>query len=326
MKSKIHEFQKQNLKVMSKNLFKILFLLMFALSANAQNIPFNSNELYPEGIAYSKKQDVFFVSSLHYGKIGKVTRKGIYTEFITDKDLVSTIGIHANEKANLLYVCVSDPGVAVNTSATTQMKLAKLIAYDLTTGKRKFVADLGALNTTGGNFANDVDFDNQANAYVTNSASPIIYKVTSKGIASIFTTNENWKKEGFNLNGIVVHPNGYLIAVQSNTGELYKISLKNPKEISKINVEPILGGDGIFLNGKTELMVISNSTKQVFQLNSSDEFISSKVLKTASTEMNFPTTGIVVNKKYYVLNAKLDEIFNPKATKTSNFLIQEVKF
>ncbi len=309
-----------------QNLFKILFVLTFALSANAQNIAFNSDELYPEGIAYSKKQDVFFVSSLHYGKIGKVTRKGVYTEFITDKDLVSTIGIHANEKANLLYVCVSDPGVAVNTSSTTQMKLAKLIAYDLTTGKRNFVADLGAINTTGGNFANDVDFDTQGNAYVTNSFSPIIYKVTPKGIASIFTTNENWKKEGFNLNGIVVHPNGYLIAVQSNTGELYKISLKNPKEISKINVEPILGGDGIFLNGKTELMVISNSTKQVFQLNSSDEFISSKVFKTAPTEMNFPTTGIVVNKKYYVLNAKLDEIFNPKATKTSNFLIQEVKF
>ncbi|MBC7641126.1 MAG: hypothetical protein H7174_02115, partial [Flavobacterium sp.] len=48
--------------------------------------------------------------------------------------------------------------------------------------------------------------------------------------------------------------------------------------------------------------------------------------KTALSEMTFPTTGIVVNKKYFILNAKLDEIFNPKATKTSNFLIQEIKF
>ena len=98
-----------------KNLFKIIFLLTFGLTANAQNIPFKSNELYPEGITYSKKQDAFFVSSLHYGKIGKVTRKGVYTEFINDKDLISTIGIRANEKANLLYVCVSDPGVSVKT-------------------------------------------------------------------------------------------------------------------------------------------------------------------------------------------------------------------
>jgi sugar lactone lactonase YvrE len=317
-----------------QNLFKMLFVLAFALSANAQNIAFNANELYPEGIAYSKKQDVFFVSSLHYGKIGKVTRKGVYTEFITDAALVSTIGIHANEKANLLYVCVSDPGVAVTTSTATQMKLAKLIAYDLTTGKRKFIADLGALNPAGGNFANDVDFDNLGNTYVTNSASPIIYKVTPKGIASVYVTSDDWKKEGFNLNGIVFHPNGYLIVAQSNTGELYRVRLndtakiieKDEKKIQKINTDLILGADGIFLNGKNELMVISNSTKQVFQLNSTDNFASAKVLKTAPTEMNFPTTGIVVDKKYYVLNAKLDEIFNPKAAKTSNFLIQEIKF
>ncbi len=309
-----------------QNLFKILFVLTFAFSANAQNIAFNSNELYPEGIAYSQKQDVFFVSSLHFGKIGKVTRKGVYSEFITDNDLVSTIGIHANEKANLLYVCVSDPGVSVTTNAATQMKLAKLIAYDLTTGKRKFVADLGALNKDGGNFANDVDFDTQGNTYVTNSASPIIYKVTPKGIASVFATNDNWKKEGFNLNGIVVHPNGYLIVAQSNTGELYKVSLKNPKEITKITSDIMLGADGIFMHENNELLVISNSKKEVYELNSTDNFVSAKTARTATTEMNFPTTGIVVNKKYYVLNAKLDEIFNPKATKTSNFLIQEIKF
>lgn len=309
-----------------KNLFKFLFLLSIAFSANAQNIAFNASELYPEGIAYSKKQDVFFVSSLHYGKIGKVTRKGVYTEFITDNDLVSTIGIHANERANLLYVCVSDPGVSVKTDAKTQMKLAKLIAYDLTTGKRKFAADLGALNTTGGNFANDVDFDTQGNCYVTNSASPIIYKITKTGKASIFATSENWKKEGFNLNGIVVHPSGYLIAIQSNTGELYKISIQNPTEITKITTDLILGGDGIFLNGKNELVVISNSKKEVFQLNSTDDFASAKVLKTAPTEMTFPTTGIFVKGKYYVLNAKLNEIFTPNTPLTSNFLIQEIKF
>ncbi|WP_310554656.1 hypothetical protein [Flavobacterium sp.] len=309
-----------------KNLFTLLFILSLAFSSNAQNIPFNSNELYPEGIAYSQKQDVFFVSSLHYGKIGKVTRDGVYTEFITDKDLVSTIGIHANEKRNLLYVCVSDPGVAVNTNGATQMKIAKLIAYDLTTGKQKFAADLGALNSNGGNFANDVDFDTKGNTYVTNSASPIIYKICKKGVPSIFAKSEAWGKKGFNLNGIVVHHKGYLLVAQSNTGELYKVSMKNPTEITKINTDILLGADGIFLNGNNELMVISNSTKQVFQLNSSDDFASAKVLKTAPTEMNFPTTGIVVKGKYYVLNAKLDEIFNPNATKTSNFLIQEITF
>jgi sugar lactone lactonase YvrE len=309
-----------------KNYLSLLSILLFALNLNAQNIAFNSNELYPEGITYSKKQDVFFVTSLHYGKIGKVTRDGNYTEFITDKELISTIGLHADEKRNLLYVCVSDPGVSIHTDAATKMKLAKLIAYDLTTGKRKFIADLGALNVAGDNFANDVDFDAKGNIYVTNSASPIIYKITPNGKPSIFATSENWKKKGFNLNGLVCHKKGYLIVAQANTGELYKVSLKNPTEITKINVDPILGADGIFLNRNKELIVISNSKKEIFKLTTTNDFADAKIIKSVPSVMTFPSTGIFVKGKYYVLNAKLNEIFNPTATRTSNFLIQEIQF
>ncbi len=311
-----------------KTTIKIVFMLFIAFNfnANSQSITFNSSELYPEGVAYSQKQDVFFVSSLHYGKIGKVNRKGVYTEFINDKDLVSAIGIHADEKRNLLYVCISDPGVSVKTKPENQRKLAKLIAYNLTTGKRKFVADLGALNPTGKNFANDVDFDNKGNVYVTNSFSPIIYKVDPDGKACIFTMNDKWKGEGFNLNGIVCYKNKYLIVAQSNTGELFKISLKDPTEITKINADPILGVDGLFLNGNNELIVVSNAQTAVFQLQTTDDFASAKIIKSVPTEMSFPTTGTMAKGKYYILNAKLNEIFDPKATRTSNFLIQEIKF
>lgn len=309
-----------------KKLILTAFILIQSLNAFSQNIVFNSNELYPEGLAYNTKEKVFYVSSLHYGKIGKVNTKGDYTEFITDSELVSTIGIHLNRRQNLLYVCVSDPGVAVNTNAATQMKLAKVIVFDVETGNRKFVADLGALNAKGGNFANDLGFDTKGNAYVTNSASPIIYKINTKGEASIFATSDNWKKEGFNLNGIVSHPNGYLIVVQSNTGELYKVSLKNPKEITKVKTDLFLGGDGLILNGKNELVVISNSRKEVYKINSTDDFATATLTKTEATELEFPTTGVYVNGKYYILNAKLNEIFTPNAIRTSNFVIQEMKF
>lgn len=309
-----------------KKLILLIFIFLQSINAFTQNIQFNATELYPEGIAYNQKENIFYVSSLHYGKIGKVNSKGEYSEFINDKELVSTIGIHLNKAQNLLYVCVSDPGVAVNTSAATQMKLAKIIAFDTKTGKKKFVSDLGALNKDGNNFANDLDFDSQGNAYVTNSASPVIYKINKKGTASVFATSYNWKKEGFNLNGIVFHPNGYLIAVQSNTGELFKIELKNPKNITKITTDLFLGGDGLILNGKNELVVISNLKKEAYIINTTDNFATAKVSKTTATEMDFPTTGVFVNNKYFVLNAKLNEIFTPNSVKTSNFLIQEMKF
>ena len=315
-----------------KKTFKMLQIVVLAtilsinFEAKAQNITFNSNELYPEGVAYSPKQDMFFVTSLRYGKIGKLDRKGTYTEFITDEELVSSIGTHADQKRNLLYVCVSDPGVSVKTSAATQMKLGKIIAYDLTTGKRKFATDLGALNANGGNFANDVAFDMEGNLYVTNSFAPMIFKITPDGKGSIFATSDMFKAEGFSLNGIVFHKNGYLIVAQSGTGNIYKVSIKNPKEITKINAEPIVGADGLVLKGKNQLVIISNEKKEIYQFVSKDDFVSATLGNKVPSVMTFPTTGVMAKGKLYVLNAKLDELFNPKAAKTSNFVLQEVVF
>jgi sugar lactone lactonase YvrE len=308
---------------------KIILLFLIIVNYNnliAQDISFTATELYPEGTAYSKKQKTFYVSSLHYGKISKVDFKGAVTDFITDEDLISSIGILADEKRKLLYVCISDPGVSVKTNAATQMKLAKVAAYDLNTGKRKFMADLGALNKDGANFANDITIDNEGNLYITNSASPIIYKVTQTGEASIFTTSDMWKGEGFNLNGIVFHKDGYLIAAQSNTGVLYKINIINPTIITKIKTNPILGADGLVLANKNELLVISNSAQKVVRLMLDDKSENATMDGEVATKLSFPTTGVFFKNKYYVLNAKLNEIFDPKATRTSDFLLQQIQF
>ena len=304
--------------------FLVSACLLLATFAIAQNIKFTENELYPEGIAYSHKAKSFYVSSLHYGKIGKVDWTGKYSTFIDDKESISAIGIAADEKRNLLYVAISDPGVSVKTTAA--MKIAKIGAYDLTTGKRKFITDLAILNTTGGgNFANDMAFDNAGNIYLNNSASPIIYKINQTGKAEVFVTSDDWKKEGFNLNGIVCNQKeNYLLVCQSNTGEIYKVDIKT-KKISKIETSPILGADGLIFH-KNELIVISNSSRKIIKLISNDNWASAKNVGEVNSEMTFPTTGTRVNGKYYVLNAKLNEIFTPNTKLTSDFLIQEVVF
>jgi hypothetical protein len=309
-----------------KKLLTAAVLLILCIVINAQSIRFTSTELYPEGTAYSTKYKTFYVSSLHYGKISKVDFAGKVTEFINDDELVSTIGILADEKRNSLYVCISDPGVSVKTNAATQGKLAKIAAYNLATGKRKFIANLGALNKEGGNFANDVTLDAEGNIYVTNSFSPIIFKVTQTGKASIFATSDLWKGEGFNLNGIVYHKDGYLLAAQSNTGSIYKISIASPQNITKVNAPAITGADGLVLGNKNELLVISNSSQKVTRFILDNRSNNTKAAGEAATEFTFPTTGVFVKGKYYVLNAKLNEIFDPKANKTSDFILQEIKF
>ncbi len=305
----------------------LLSTILLALTIHAQDITFQSDTLYPEGIAYHAKRDVFFVSSLRHGKIGIVDRKGNYKVFIDSPEMISAIGIRLNEKTNTLYVCTSDPGVSTKTSPTTQRKFAKLIAYDATTGAQKYSADLGALNAGGLNFANDVTFDNEGNVYVTNSFSPIIYKVDAAGTPSIFTTYDEWKGDGFKLNGIVFHPDGFLIVAVSNPGSLYKIPVKNPQDIKKIKCLLLIGADGLLYNPiNKELVVISNFSQEIIRMRSYDNWESATPWDRFNSVNTFPTTGTIGGSYYYILNAKLNELFDPKAAKSSSFVIQEIKF
>lgn len=301
-------------------------LSVFCLTAVAQNITFTSKELYPEGLSYSKKQNVFFVTSLHYGKVGKVDLKGNYTVFVDDKDLISAIGIKVDDNTNTIYVASSDPGVSTKTNSSTQMKHAKLVAYDMTTAKRKFIVDLEALNPNGRNFANDITIDRDGFVYVTNSQSPIIYKIDKKGVASIFTRSTYWEQEGFNLNGIVYHPDGFLIVAQSNVGLLYKVDIKNPSQISIIKADSIKGADGLILTKNNELLVLSNQSNKTYKLLTNDNWATAKTESSVAAITSFLTTGTVMDSKVFVLNAKLNEIFTPDSQLTSDFIIQEIKF
>ncbi|SEW04995.1 SMP-30/Gluconolaconase/LRE-like region-containing protein [Chitinophaga sp. YR573] len=309
-----------------KSTFAISMLLGISSFTFGQNIPIHADKLYPEGTAYSKKQNVFFVSSINTAQIGKLDFKGNYRPFTQDPELVATIGILADEKSNTLFVTNVDNGVAVKTNPATAYKLSEIIGYDLTSGKRKFKVDLGALNPGHPNFINDLTLDNEGNLYVTNSFSPVIFKVDKNHHASIFAQDEAWTGESFNLNGIVYHPDGYLIVAQSNKGLLYKIDIKKPTNIKTIKVDELKGADGLILNGKNELVAVSNASSRIFQLKSSDNWTSANIISSKASMLPFPTTGVLVNGKYHVLNAKLSELFDPKAPRSTDFLLQEITF
>src|SRR6185295_18604680 len=108
-----------------------------AAAAPPAGIEFKAPAQYPEGIAFNPKTNEFFVSSMRHGTVGAVKADGTYREFAKDPLLVSAVGLHADPDRNRLLVCVSDPGVSLKTSPKTQKKLARLMAFDLKTGKRK---------------------------------------------------------------------------------------------------------------------------------------------------------------------------------------------
>ncbi|HET6150102.1 MAG TPA: gluconolaconase [Polyangia bacterium] len=291
-------------------------------------IEFKAPAQYPEGIAFNPKTNEFFVSSMRLGVVGAVKADGTFREFAKDPLLVSVVGMHADPARDRLLVCVSDPGVSVKTSPRTQKKIARLVAFDLATGKRKHVVELDKL-AEGQHFCNDLTIDDQGNVYVTDSFTPVIYRVDSKYKASVFLKSDTFKGEGFNLNGIVHHAGDYLLVAKYNDGTIWKVDEKDPKKIEQVAIpEKLPNADGLILTGDGELVVAQNGdVNRVVRLKSTDGFKTAKVDKVIATSKDFPTTLVVgAGGKLYVMMSRLGELFaDPAKAKSETFTLMELK-
>ncbi|MBC6988080.1 hypothetical protein [Hymenobacter sp. BT491] len=247
----------------------------------------------PEGVQYDELNRQFLVSSRTKGQIGAVEDDGTYTLFADDSRLVSTIGLNLDVARHRLLAAVSDIGVnPTRTSPATVRKLAAVAIFNSDNGNLVNYVDLGALRPSLAHFANDIAVDADGNAYITDSLSPIIYKVDKQGKASVFLENAQLSGgAGFGLNGIVYHPGGYLLTAKSSDGTLYKVPLNNPESFTTVATsQSLVGADGLLLQNAQTLLVVSGSQSTVFRLNSSDSWASTQVTGTFATGATSPTT------------------------------------
>ncbi|TGE25943.1 hypothetical protein E5K00_12350 [Hymenobacter aquaticus] len=249
--------------------------------------------LHPEGIQYDAATQRFLVSSRTKGQIGAVTDDSVYTKFADDPRLVSTIGMNLDFGRQRLLVAVSDNGANVaRTKPETQRKLAALAVFNATNGSLLNYVDLGGLRPDLPHFANDIAVDGQGNAYITDSLSPIIYKVDTQGKASVFLENAQFSAGTmFGLNGIVYHPDGYLIVAKANDGSLFKIPLSDPAAFTKVtNAQSLTGADGLLLLDPQTLLVVSGGQSTVFRMSSTDAWVTTTRTGSFATGPSSPTT------------------------------------
>ena len=285
-------------------------------------IKFNSTALYPEGVDWDAKNKRFLVTSIRKGEIGSVKDDGTYWVFAKDSRMVSSVGIKIDAERDRVLVCNADPGAAEKSSKATTGKLAGLASFRLSTGKLIKYIDL-AKGIDGGHFCNDLTIDKDGTAYITDSFSPIIYKVDTNYNASVLLNNKTFSGKSFNLNGIVVKDN-YLLVVKMNSGQLFKIPLNNPNAFNEVKLNnPIYGADGLAWGPDGSLIVIANNnayvgatpptaTNKVIKLRSADKWQSAKILGQADTGDVFATTGTIRNGQFYVIHAMLHVLFNPE--------------
>lgn len=295
----------------------------------SRRIEFDALESYPEGLTYDKNANVYYVSSARLATIGKVTPEGKYSVLHADSTMKSTYGLKLHADGKRLFACVSDGNYSKYTNPATRMKMARLIAIDVKTGKKVSDVDLSKL-VPGKHFANDLTFDLQNNAYVTDSFAGAIYKVSADGKATLFAKDPLFETAGVGLNGIVFHPDGYLIVDNSAKGQLYKVDIKNPKNVQKIAIDQYFtGADGLLLTDKNTLtMVVNGGIDKIFQLSSTDNWQSAKLAASTmvSDRFTYPATATQNGKNIWVMNAQFNQLVDSNAVPVKTFAIQQVNY
>ncbi len=287
--------------------------------------------LYPEGIDFDTKNERFLFGSMYKGTVYAMNSDGQVSTFAKSDKLVLVTGVFTDESRNRLIVSNADLGISEKSAAGGKSagSVSSVSIFDLTTGALMKEIDLKSFTPNAGSCANDVAVDSDGNIYITDSFSPNIYKIDGNYNATIFATNVLFQPapNTFGLNGIVFHPDGYLLVAKTDNSKLFKISLKNSAEISEVTGMSFNYPDGLELTKNNNLVLVENGLGlgKTHTFSSNNSWSSAtKVSETLIGKDEFPTTAtLATNGSVYVISSKLGKLLGGDKTQTS-YTIQSI--
>ena len=257
------------------------------------------SSVFPEGVAYDQRTGRVFVSSTTTGTI--------FAGSSSDETLEPFLAPGADGRTTAVGLEVDARGHLFVAGGATGF----VFVYDANTGA--LIERLSGQSSP--TFINDIAASRDGVAYVTDSQSPVIYRLLPDGEGGY--TIERWLElagsaiqytTGFNLNGIVISENErYLFVVQSNTGKIYRIDIAT-KQIVQLDVGGVTfsGGDGLWLHGSS-LYVLQNQREVITELRVQPNQATATIeSETTDESFIFPTSLVIARGRMLVVNSQFN--------------------
>ncbi len=204
-------------------------------------------EVFPHSADYDPRTGIFLVGSLKKGTVTVVDRAGSARTLVDDPALVSVQGIRIDRERNRVLVTDVDLGTADATAAAGPLKVAGVASYDLRTGRRQWYADLAAVAPAGtSHLAADVVVDSDGTAYVVDTQSPTLFRISRTGKASVLLTSPLLAgTPGLGVPGVLpdiaassvaLVPGGLLIVAKGD-GTLVRVPIRHPDQASAVKLD-----------------------------------------------------------------------------------------
>ncbi|CAI9756008.1 unnamed protein product [Fraxinus pennsylvanica] len=271
-------------------------------------------DLYPASFTWDQKSEHFIVGSHRQKQLLSISDAGVAASLLSDDSLPensSFIGLALDRLHHRLLAVVHRPATPPTPS------FSALASYHLTTFNQLFLAQLP--NST---VPNDVAIDFFGNAYVTDSANEIVFKVNIDGETSILSRSQAYRNSG--LNGVVYNSKGYLLVVQSNTGKLYKVNVDDGTARTVILNKDLTEVEGIAV--RSDGIVVAVSKYKLYFIKSHDSWSEGVVFDetTLDEERHASAVAVGAEDRVYVLYGHVKEGITGKAERVE-FSIVEVE-
>lgn len=244
--------------------------------ARAQTAPVSvPDKSFPESVT-STSDGTLYAGSFNRGGVVKAASGGKAEQFIKPGagDSRSTLGVLADEKGGMLYVCSNDlSGLGV--AGPGDAKGAALKLFDLKSGVLKGSFALKDPKS----LCNDIAIGSDGTAYVTDSFTPNVYSLKPGGSAlEVFATDPALTpaKDGVGLDGIAFGSDGNLYVTTYIPAALFKIAVKDGKAGAVTALKPSRPldhadamrtfGDSLLLiegNGKLDKVTVKGDEAQI---------------------------------------------------------------
>jgi sugar lactone lactonase YvrE len=193
-------------------------------TAASNEISIPGDHTFPESIT-GTSHDTLFIGSLADGAVFRVASGGsIAQPFIAPgaSDLMSVVGVLADEKSGTLWVCSSDLSAA-GVIVPTGKKPSSLRAFDINTGAAKGIVPLPGAKQ----FCQDIAIGKDGAIYVTDQLNPTILRLKSGATSfEVWAKDDRFGGEGYNLDGICFGSDGSLYVNTYTSGRLFRVAVR----------------------------------------------------------------------------------------------------